>query len=283
MSFAYLPLYTGDYLRDTRACSMAEHGAYLLFLIHCWDTREPVPLDEREAAGICNARSGDELEAMRRVLARYFVKMDDGWYNKRMQTEIERAEAISRARSDAGRKGFEAIARRLTSKRPARARQQLLSPSPYHTNLEPEKSEALASSSASQTLSADATPPVELIPLNDGTDFCVTAQQVSEWERLYPAVDVVQTLREIRGWNLAEPRRRKTRSGVVRHITSWLAREQPARSYPREPDPAVFIWLDQNGLAREPDEDREAYIERLRTYCREKVRAFVRSGLTRRR
>jgi len=102
MSFAVLPLYTADYLRDTRACSMAEHGAYLLLLIHCWDTREPVPLDEREAAGICNARSGDELEAMRRVLRRYFVCMEDGWYNRRMQLEIERSESIASKRRAAG-------------------------------------------------------------------------------------------------------------------------------------------------------------------------------------
>ena len=106
MSFAYLPLYTGDYLRDTRACSMSEHGAFLMLLMNSWDTRQPIPLDEREAAGICNARSGDELEAMRRVLNRYFVRCDDGWYNKRLQSEIERAENISHSRSVAGRKGY---------------------------------------------------------------------------------------------------------------------------------------------------------------------------------
>lgn len=116
MSFAYLPLYTGDYLRDTRACSMSEHGAYMLLLIYCWDTREPVPLDEREAAGICNARSGDELEAMRRVLNRYFVRCDDGWYNQRLQREIERAESISHARSIAGQRGYQARVKQLPSK-----------------------------------------------------------------------------------------------------------------------------------------------------------------------
>jgi len=67
---------------------------------------------------------------------------------------------------------------------------------------------------------------VACIPLNDGTEFGITAQMVTEFERLYPAVDVQQTLNEIRGWNLANPLNRKTRSGVLRHVNRWLSREQ---------------------------------------------------------
>jgi uncharacterized protein YdaU (DUF1376 family) len=73
--------------------------------MHCWDQRGPVPLDERKQLGIVNARSTDEIEAMRRVLAEFFVCMDDGHYNKRLCREIERCEAISSKRTDAGRAG----------------------------------------------------------------------------------------------------------------------------------------------------------------------------------
>jgi uncharacterized protein YdaU (DUF1376 family) len=121
MSFAYLALYTGDYLRDTRHLSCSEHGIYLLLLMHCWDSRGPVPLDERKQCGICGARSGDEVEALRRVLTEFFVQMDDGWYNTRMQREVERSQAISAARSDAGFKGYQAKAKQLPSKRQATA------------------------------------------------------------------------------------------------------------------------------------------------------------------
>ncbi len=64
------------------------------------------------------------------------------------------------------------------------------------------------------------------IPLNDNTEFSIMQQQVDEWQLLYPAVDVLQTLRNICGWNMANPKRRKTRSGILRHIVSWLAKEQ---------------------------------------------------------
>ena len=116
MSFAYLALYTGDYLRDTRHLTPLRHGVYLLLLMHCWDSRGPVPLDEQECAGIANCRSADEIDALRYVLSKYFVRMDDGYYNSRMQAEIEKAQSISAARSHAGFKGYQARVKQLPSK-----------------------------------------------------------------------------------------------------------------------------------------------------------------------
>lgn len=130
VSFAYLPLYTGDYIRDTQHLSCSEHGIYLKMLIHCWDQKGPVPLDERRLMGIVNARSTDEIEAMRRVLVEYFIRMEDGWYNHRMQREIERCENISSSRSDAGKKGYQAKAKQMPSKCLTLAEQVPLSPSP---------------------------------------------------------------------------------------------------------------------------------------------------------
>ena len=68
--------------------------------------------------------------------------------------------------------------------------------------------------------------PVELIPLDGGGEFAVTQDWFDELERLYPAVDAIQTFREIRGWSLANPTRRKTVRGIRRFIYSWFAREQ---------------------------------------------------------
>lgn len=121
MSFAYLPWYTGDYLRDTRALSMAGHGCYLLLIAFCWDSRGPLPLDQEEIAAICGARSQEERATMDRVLAKFFVKMTDGWYNSRLDKEIAKANAISGARSEAGRKGYQAKARQVLSKSQASA------------------------------------------------------------------------------------------------------------------------------------------------------------------
>jgi len=64
------------------------------------------------------------------------------------------------------------------------------------------------------------------IPLNNGGEYPLTNTEIKQWQTLYPAIDVRQELRNIRGWNLANPKKRKTKSGILSHINSWLAREQ---------------------------------------------------------
>ena len=68
--------------------------------------------------------------------------------------------------------------------------------------------------------------PVVELPLNNTTTYSVMRAEADEYARLYPAVDVDQELRNMRGWCLANPQRRKTRNGVKKFITSWLARKQ---------------------------------------------------------
>ncbi len=134
MSFAYMPLYTGDYVRDTQHLSCSEHGIYLKLLMHCWDQKGPVPLDERKLCGIVNARSGDEIEALRRVLGEYFVRMADGWYNPRMMRQVQAVEALSNNRAVAGRLGGLARAakasKQVLSKCQASAKQEPVTPTP---------------------------------------------------------------------------------------------------------------------------------------------------------
>ncbi len=68
--------------------------------------------------------------------------------------------------------------------------------------------------------------PVEEIPLNDGGMYPLFRKDVEEYARLYPAVDIGQELRNIRGWCMANPERRKTKRGVNRFINGWLSKAQ---------------------------------------------------------
>lgn len=145
MSWAFLALYTGDYLRDTRHLTPLRHGVYLLLLMHSWDQQGPLPLDEQECAGIANCRSADEIEALRYVLSKFFIRMDDGWYNERMQKEIDKAKAISDHRSAAGIKGNQAKAKQLRRKSVAPATTPpppLPLPSPPTSSTPPERAKA---------------------------------------------------------------------------------------------------------------------------------------------
>lgn len=69
-------------------------------------------------------------------------------------------------------------------------------------------------------------PPAITLPLVDKTEFPITQAQVAEFKSLYPAVDVMAQLREMRGWCIGNPTKRKTKAGILRFVTTWLAREQ---------------------------------------------------------
>lgn len=66
---------------------------------------------------------------------------------------------------------------------------------------------------------------VELI-LNNKSLYPITQQDIDEWSSLYPAVDVMQELRKMKGWLDANPTKRKTSRGIKRFVNSWLAKEQ---------------------------------------------------------
>ena len=67
---------------------------------------------------------------------------------------------------------------------------------------------------------------VVLIPLTDGSEYGVGKADVAEWEKAYPAVDVLLELQQMRSWCLANPKKCKTRKGVKGFIVTWLAKEQ---------------------------------------------------------
>lgn len=86
---------------------------------------------------------------------------------------------------------------------------------------------------------ADA-PPVISLPLNDGTFFDVSENDRAKWSQLYPNVDVLQQLRNMAGWCDANLTKRKTRGGIKRFITAWLAREQDKGGKAPQNKPFVY-------------------------------------------
>jgi hypothetical protein len=72
------------------------------------------------------------------------------------------------------------------------------------------------------------------LPMLGKKEFPIDEHQAREWESLYPAVDVMQELRKMRGWLIAHPERRKVKP--LRFVNGWLAKEQDrAPSRPSTP------------------------------------------------
>ncbi len=76
-------------------------------------------------------------------------------------------------------------------------------------------------------------PAVITLLLNDGTKYGISDADIAEWAKLYPAVDVMQELRNMAGWCEANPKKRKTRTGIRAFVNKWLAQEQNAGGRPQ--------------------------------------------------
>lgn len=87
----YYPRHIGDYAKDTRGLSFAEHGAYALLLDLYYDIEGPIP--DEEKYDLTGARGDDEKAAIDKVLRRFFTLEDGQWRNKRADEEIAKSHA----------------------------------------------------------------------------------------------------------------------------------------------------------------------------------------------
>lgn len=69
-------------------------------------------------------------------------------------------------------------------------------------------------------------PPVMTIILNTKEEFPFYQSDIDQYSELYPAVDVLQEFRKMKGWCMDNPSRRKTKRGIRKFVNSWLSRAQ---------------------------------------------------------
>lgn len=109
---AWMPLHIADYLSDTGHLTAAEHGAYLLLIMHYWQNGS-LPENERLIARIAKL-DATQWEESRDVLAMLF---GPGWTHRRIDAEMAKADDIIEKRRNA------AEARHKKTNRPASAEQ----------------------------------------------------------------------------------------------------------------------------------------------------------------
>ena len=210
--------------------------------------------------------SNDEPELFRSVVEDFDLfefSENDGqtyFYSASLRRRMIKMEDIIEKRREAGRKGGEAKARnyqeaqegeadenqlpgQMPSKSLANAKQvpsnssskglancsKLNKTKLNQTKLNKTKANHTKELSTEPSRDASMQEPVFIkLPLNDGTEHLVTEKDLQRYAELYPAVDIKQDLRNMAGWLEANPTKRKTKNGVRRFITNWLARTQNA-------------------------------------------------------
>jgi uncharacterized protein YdaU (DUF1376 family) len=100
MNRPWMPLYVGDYLGDTGHLTTAQHGAYLLLMMHYWRKGE-LPDDDRQLSKITKLPLKTWSE-YRPILHDFFY---EGWKHKRIDAELAKMLRVSQKRAIAGQKG----------------------------------------------------------------------------------------------------------------------------------------------------------------------------------
>lgn len=105
----WMPLYWGDYLRDTGHLSAAEHGAYLLLIGHYWTTGKRLPDNDTMLARVARM-TAKEWKAARPIIAPFF-KIEDGlWGHGRIDAEMQKWVDLINGKSKAGKASAKARA-----------------------------------------------------------------------------------------------------------------------------------------------------------------------------
>lgn len=103
---AAMPLYIGDYLRDTMHLTRDQHGAYFLLICACWMNGGAIANDDKLLASIVKADDAEWI-ILKPIMAKFFRISPRFWTAKRVGIELEKANKLSQARVNAGKKGAE--------------------------------------------------------------------------------------------------------------------------------------------------------------------------------
>ena len=99
----WMPLYIGDFLRDTTGLDAEMIGEYLLLYIAIWSKAGPLPNDNQKLARICRMTTERFIET-REELSSLFDALDDVWTHHDLLAERAKWVEARRKKSEANRK-----------------------------------------------------------------------------------------------------------------------------------------------------------------------------------
>lgn len=199
-----------------------------------------IPDDVGELAHICACPVG-VMEEHWPSLRVFFEELEPGQLvnslQEELRTELDRSRA---AQSRAGKRSAE-----VRSNTRSTTVEQPLNTCSTPVQPEEKRREEKRNTPAvtSDDVPADRGKLLGTLPLNVG-EFSIYEKDAEEAQALYPAIDVKQEYRNMKGWLLASPKRRKTQHGIRKFINSWLSRAQDsARGIAAAPTPPRRVYV----------------------------------------
>lgn len=168
----WMPLFWGDYLKDTMHLSAEEHGAYLLLIAYYWQNGGPIDSDKKTLQNVTKI----SLRKMQKVL-RFFEERNGTLFHHRIDEELQLAKKNQTVRSS---KATHAANARWSASSNAPSMPQALhggcpapSPSVEDNNTPSRQAQpfARAPTQVPAPTPPRAAPPASCLPIDGGTDF----------------------------------------------------------------------------------------------------------------
>ncbi len=105
---AWMPIYWGDYAKDTGHLSALHHGAYLMLLKHYWTQATPLPADDAQLWRIACTDSLAQWRKIKGVVLAFFEERDGRLHHDRVERELAKAEGNAERRAEMARRAAEA-------------------------------------------------------------------------------------------------------------------------------------------------------------------------------
>ena len=209
MNRPWMPLYVADYRADTAHLNAAQHGAYLLLIMHYWQTGE-LPIDDAPLARIA-CMTPAEWRKTKPVIASFFTS---NWRHKRIDRELARMVDVSNKRR--------AAAEQRHSKRVPIAEQEQ---SNSDANAEQMDTHSHSHSQRKED-TADAVPTA--YEFESGV-IRLTASDFEKWKKSFSYLDLPAELLSLTEWAGTQPKWFFAVSGALakRNREAKAARESP--------------------------------------------------------
>lgn len=104
----WMPIYWGDYAKDTGHLGAVHHGAYLMLIKHYWTHGKPLPADDAQLWRIACMNSLAAWLKIRAIIVAFFQERDGLLHHERIEIELAKAEGNAERRTEMARRAAEA-------------------------------------------------------------------------------------------------------------------------------------------------------------------------------
>jgi len=218
-------LYAADFYMDTVGWSVAQVGIYFRLLMYEW-VNESLPNDIKRLARIAGIDVGNFKKCYLQDISNKFTANGGGeLVNLRLEETRGKQRKYRESQAD---KSKLAVAAR--QKKATRGSTNGFTPSTT-----PSQPLHLQSSSSNKDIKDMRI----FVILKDNTNYEIGAEKIEQYKQTYQKVDVVQELQNCVQWNIDNPGKRKTKTGILKHINTWLSKANKDKGYiaqAQEPD-----------------------------------------------